>query len=342
MVVVPRERGSRDLIGPNDPRSGIEAVIVHRIHGPILRSRQVRQTSGNAVSRRLLDLERVRVGELHPGRHVVDARLDARRHAYTTVRERVPALGEDLHDAVRRVGAVERGRGRALHDLHALDVFARDVREAEARDHAVDDDERILPPADARRTAEPERRLTTRLRRIGDQADAGDLALDGGQRALPRHGLQLIRADARDGHRQLAAVGGLRDARHDHFFEPQRIAGELEVLLLFAGAEGHGARDRLVPDVARGYHDRLAVHRGRADRQRVGPVGRGDGAEVRARHHDVRAAEGLTALRGDLALDDRFLRGQRHGAECECCECCGHTTGQQRTKLGYAHKLPLV
>ena len=291
----------------------------------------MRQSGRNAVSRSGLDLERMRVRELHPRRHAVHAALEPGRDTQTAIGEVVATLGKHLDDAVGSVGAIERRRGGALDDLDALHVFARDVREAEPRDHAVHDDQRILAPADARRAAEPQRRLTTGLRRVGNQPHAGDFAR-----------LQLVGADTRHGHRQLTAVRRLGDARHDYFLEPQRIGRELEVLLLLAGAERHGAGDRLVPDVARRDHDRLAVHRGRADRQRVGAVGGGDGAEVRVCHHDVGAAQGLTGLRGDLALDDRFLRGQRRGGERECYQCCGHSCGQQRTKLAYAHKLPLV
>src|SRR5262245_15789984 len=40
-----------------------------------------------------------------------------------------PSLGDDLHDAVRSFGAVERRRGGTLDDLDRLDVLGRDVVE---------------------------------------------------------------------------------------------------------------------------------------------------------------------------------------------------------------------
>ena len=227
------------------------------------------------------------------------------------------ALGEHLDDAVGGVGAVQRrGRG-ALHDLHALHVFARDVRQAEARDHAVDDDEGILTPPDTRRAAEPQRWLATGLRGIGKQPHAGDFAFDRLQRALSRHRLQLILAHTRDRHRQLAPIRRLRDAGDHDFLEAQRIGRELEVLLLRARREGDRAVHRLVTDVSRRQHHLLAVDGVLADGQGVVALSIRDRAEVSVCHQDVCAAQWLAGLRGDAALDDGLPRERRGEKRCE-------------------------
>src|SRR5204863_17937 len=139
-------------------------------------------------------------------------------------------------------------------------------------------------------------RLTTRLRRVRDQPNAGDLAFDRLQGAGARHLLQRLLVHRGNGHRQLAPVRRLGHARHDDFLETKRVGGELEILLLLAGREAHRPRHRLVTDVASGQDHLLPVDGVGADRQRVGPVGLSDGAKIGVRHHDVGAAEGLTAL----------------------------------------------
>src|ERR1019366_8316085 len=88
------------------------------------------------------------------------------------------ALGEDLHDAVRRVRPVERARGGALDHLDALDVLAVDVGHAEARDGAVHDDQRILAAREARRGTEADRRLGVGLSGYGDDARARHFPLE--------------------------------------------------------------------------------------------------------------------------------------------------------------------
>ena len=323
VIVVRAERVVGDLVRLDDPRTGrAETVIPLGADGP---GRIFR----HAIGRRGVHFPRVVVRELEASRHVVDTTLDAGRHADTAIGQRLAALREHLHHAVGRVGAVQCRRSGALDDLDALDVLAGDIGKAEPRDHAVDDDQRILAAANTGRAAQPQHGLTARLCRVRDQPHTGHLALDGLERGPTRHGLQLVRADRRHCHRQFAPIGRFCDARHHHFLEPQWIGGELEVLLLLTASECHRPGDRLVPDVARRQHDLLAVRRVCADRQRVGAVGR----------RDARAAERFTRGRGDLALDDRLLRGQWRR---ECYEGCSHTGGQQRTKLRYAHKLPLV
>ena len=114
-----------------------------------------------------------------------------------------PPLRNHLHDAVRRIRSIERRCRRTFDDLDALDVLARHVSEAEAGDHAVDDDERILPAADAGRAPEAQRRLGARLCRVRHEPHTGDLPRDGRQCALARHRLQLLLGDTRHGERQL-------------------------------------------------------------------------------------------------------------------------------------------
>ena len=77
MVVVLDERRPRNLVRADDAvAAGIEAVIVYGVHGPDLWSRE-RRPRRRAIPGTGLDLECVRVRELHPRRHVVRAGLDA-------------------------------------------------------------------------------------------------------------------------------------------------------------------------------------------------------------------------------------------------------------------------
>src|SRR4051794_2641240 len=91
-------------------------------------------------------------------------------------RAALAALGDDLDDPRRRVGAVQRRRRWTLHDLDALDVFriqivqptdalatgarrpptavsTRAVRDARIDAHTVDEHERIIRQGDGRRAA---------------------------------------------------------------------------------------------------------------------------------------------------------------------------------------------
>ena len=112
-------------------------------------------------------------------------------------------------------------------------------------------------------------------------------------------------------------------------------------MLLLPLGERHRAGDGLVSDVARRQHDLLAPDSLLSDGDGVRPVLGRDGAQIRVRHDDVGAAQWLTRLRRNTALDDcGLLRAKRRAAERYNRR--RRASDEQRPRLWYAHKLPLV
>src|SRR6185312_4910181 len=219
-------------------------------------------------------------------------------------------LGRDDDDAVGRIGAVERGRGRTFHDLDVFDLLGIDVAEtaevasavAEVRRavigthaNAVDDVDRIVGEADAAHAANADALAGAGLTAALDH-HARDAAVQH-VREVPdgsRLG-QLADVDVRDGVPDLdapllAGSGGhdlleLHDARDHDEIDGERLSlhdGNRLLLLLVTDADD--------------------ADLGRADRHAgdlifaVGPRGRG---ETRADDDDAGILQrGARALHG--------------------------------------------
>ena len=231
------------------------------------------------------------------------------------------ALGEDLDDAVGRVGTVERGRRGALDDLDPLDVFTGDVGqgrgtvarvEPAANDDAVDDDERILPAADAGGAAQLDVRGRTRLTGGTGDPDAGHLALQRLQGRGARHLLQLLLVHLADREGQLLGGRGFRNAGHDQLVEAERVGIEREVLFLRAQVDLDLPRRRLVSEEAGRQRDGLSPGSRCGDRDRVGAVGGGRRTKIGVGDDDRGPAERVAPFGHHPAADDRrILRRQR-------------------------------
>lgn len=157
-----------------------------------------------------------------------------------------PALGDDLDDARRRVGAVQRGGGRALHDLDRLDVVGVDVvqavgglvgarsqRSADALEepHAVDEDDRLVGERERRRAAHPDLpRRARRARPRGDRHARHPRLEDLVDGRDGRVGLDVRDADRGDLGRLGAALLVAQRARHDDLGQrrERRSQGEVD------------------------------------------------------------------------------------------------------------------
>ena len=264
-----------------------------------------------------LHLEGVGVRVRDPLGHERGAGLVARGHEQLAVGEVGASLGEDLDHPVGRVGAVERGRGGALDDLHPLDVLGGDVGEAEPGDGAVDDDEGILIPGDAGRAAEPDGRRRARLTAGLDQPHAGHLALERPERRDPRGLLQLIGGHLADREGQLLGGGRLRDAGHHQLVQPKRIVLELEVDGLGAGRQGDGLAARRLAEVPGQERGPLALHAIRRYDDGVIAIWIGGRADGRALEQHTRPTQGPALIVRHLAGDGRVLSRSRVGSEQE-------------------------
>ena len=208
---------------------------------------------------------------------VVASELVAHRHARLAGGQCGATLGEDLHHAVGGVRAVQRARGGTLDDFDALDVFGVDVGEREARDRAINDDERILAARERRRTAETDARGRARLAVHRRHTRTSHAAGEGPKRGRGRCFLDLRIVDRCHRERGLLLRRRVRHTCRDHGFEIQHVLLELEVLLAPAGGECDRATDRTVPDAAREQAHRLAGARG-IDGEGVASLLVGDGA----------------------------------------------------------------
>src|SRR5690606_27369916 len=102
--------------------------------------------AGAEQAPRLIEHERVIARDPEVRRDIAEADLGTSREA-DAVRGTTAGLRRDLDHAVPGLRAVQRRRGRALHDLDALDVVRVDVRHAAHDQHAVHDIERFLAAA---------------------------------------------------------------------------------------------------------------------------------------------------------------------------------------------------
>jgi hypothetical protein len=225
-----------------------------------------------------------------------------------------PLLGEDLDDAIGRLRAVERGRGRSLEHLDALDGGGIDVVEARRAAAALVQATHAAAVVDADPIHVDDRLLA--LRQAGAAADAqlGSLTRDaaGGQRrdarlaSLQRLGevgdwrlRQLLHVDARHGVAELLDLRGLAGAGHHHGLERGRRGGQLEVQpRRVTGGDRQRARRAAVADPA--HADLDLAHREVAEQ--VGARGVGDRAQATA----------LDEHLGPLQRPSR--RGLHHGA----------------------------
>ena len=247
VIVVDGKRVLGDAIWPGYPRVVfVETIVRVGRNRPDLalifgRRRVVlREALSGAVPGRLLDLPGMRVRELHAGRHLADARFRAHRDLQRAFGHGRSALREDLHHPIGPVRAVHRGRRRSLDDLDALDVLGRDVGDAVARDHPVDDVQRIRPARDAGRAPQAKCRFTPRRSGLRHKAHTRDFPLDSLQRVGARDRLQLVFVHGAHGEAELASIGRVSHTSNDDFLEPQRVGLQREVLTLRAGRK----RDR--------------------------------------------------------------------------------------------------
>ena len=225
------------------------------------------------------------VGKLRRVEHVRDFRYRRRGRIGVELEHRgratLPGLRLDDHDAVRRIGAVNRGRGRVPENGDVLDVGRIEVIEriaagretatrSGAHGDAVDDVERLAARADRRGAADSDREAAAGIVVI-DDLHAGHLVLDQHLRADDPARIKLRvghgRDRAGDVPRALLAIAG-----HDHFGQCDRGGGECEVGHDFLSFS-HGDVDRCLT-----IADHLGAHRlgaGRDARDDVAAVGLG-------------------------------------------------------------------
>src|SRR5690606_20177244 len=207
--------------------------------------------------------------------------------------QRAAPAGPDVDHARPGARAVQRGGGRALDDLDALDVEGRQVDARLREYHVVDDDERCVAAVDARRRAEEDRGLRAGPR-AGHHRDARDAALHGGER-LARRRLERIRADAADGERHHRAAGRLGHARDDDLAQAQDLRAHLEVEARALALPHDHALAALGGVAEELDHDGVGAWRNRGDAEAA--IGAGQGAQRRSLDDDLRADERRAAVR---------------------------------------------
>ena len=251
---------------------------------------------------------------LNEMRQLALAKLISRRERRLAFTERRAAFGEDLDDAVCGIGSIERARGGTLDDFDASDVFRVDVRQSEAGDRAVDDDQRILPPGQARCRAKPNGRLRARLAGCGDHARAGNLAFERSEWGDGRCFLDLRGVDDSDVEGRPFELRGGAGARDDDFIQVEYIALEREIVLHWSERRIHEHMLGLVSDRSHREGEgapQPALRHG----ERVSPFGRGDSTDGQLRDSNIGATERLSGRRGYASAENGLLRGRDAGRQ---------------------------
>ena len=266
-----------------------------------------------AIATVRVELELMRLVAGHLVRQPALPVLVAEREVGLALGQLRSALREDLHHAIRRVGAVERARGRALDHFHALDVFRVDVGERQAGDRAVHDDQRIGRAGEARGRAEADRRRRTRLARDGHHRGTGHTAGQHAHWRRRRGFLDLRGIHHADREGRLLLRRRVTHAGHHDLLEVEHVLGELEVLVDAARGERHRRLLRRVADRTHPErHSTPGVLRDH-DRESVPSIDSGRRANAQLGDADAGAAERLTRCR-DTTGEDDVLR-EAHGGE---------------------------
>ena len=243
-------------------------------------------------------------------------------------------FGEDLDDARRGLGAVQRARRGALDDLHVVDVgganvvqrarlvvgAAEPVRVVERRPvaavplaadtDAVDVDDRLVALGHAHGAAQPDLRALTRHTAGLHHAQARRTRLEQ-LIHVGRRILDLGKVDLRDAVADLAHARHPGRSGHDDRIELEHARRELRV----RGGDRVGPHDQPQrPQLVADREDAEVVRAGGHVEQREPPLRVGPRTEVRPDDRHLGARNGRAARgRGDTALDPPTLGGGELG-----------------------------